>query len=75
MTVISGSVGEGNVNMPVNYQRELMEIAFNPHYFLDILRDSKDEVVLFGIENAYNPGLITDSSNTQFVLMPMRLGA
>jgi DNA polymerase-3 subunit beta len=75
LSAASGSVGEGNVNMPVNYQGEPMEIAFNPHYFLDILRHSKDEVVLFGIENAYNPGLITDSSNTQFVLMPMRLGA
>lgn len=75
LSAANGNVGEGNVNMPVNYQGEPMDIAFNPHYFLDILRHSKDEVVLFGIENAYNPGLITDSSNTQFVLMPMRLGA
>jgi DNA polymerase-3 subunit beta len=75
LSAASGSAGEGNVNMPVNYQGEPLEIAFNPHYFLDILRHSKDEVVLFGIENAYNPGLITDSSNTQFVLMPMRLEA
>lgn len=75
LSAASGSVGEGDVNMPVNYQGAPMEIAFNPHYFLDILRHSKDEVVLFGIENAHNPGLITDSSNTLFVLMPMRLGA
>ncbi len=75
LSAASGTVGEGDVNMPVNYQGAPVEIAFNPHYFLDILRHSKDEVVLFGVENAHNPGLITDSSNTLFVLMPMRLGA
>jgi DNA polymerase III subunit beta len=75
LSAASGSIGEGNVNMPVNYQGETLEIAFNPNYFLDILRHSKDETVTFNIENAHNPGLITDSSDTLFVLMPMRLGA
>ena len=59
--------------MPVNYSGPKLEIAFNPHYFLDILRHSKDETVEFDVSDSYNPGLITDSSEAEFVIMPMRL--
>ena len=69
----SGDIGEGNVSMPVNYLGPKLEIAFNPHYFLDILRHSKDETVQFEVSDSYNPGLITDSSKAEFVIMPMRL--
>ncbi len=74
LSATHGTIGEGDVNMPVNYQGEPLEIAFNPNYFLDILRHSKDETINFNIENTYNPALISDSSSTFFVLMPMRLG-
>ncbi|NDD58627.1 MAG: DNA polymerase III subunit beta [Chlamydiae bacterium] len=73
LSATSGDIGEGRVHMPANYGGEKLEIAFNPTYFLDILRHSKDETVNFEISDSYNPGLITDSSNALFVLMPMRL--
>jgi DNA polymerase III subunit beta len=73
LSATSGEIGEGKVNMPVNYAGEKLEIAFNPTYFLDILRHSKDEIVKFDVTSSYNPGLITDSSTAQFVIMPMRL--
>jgi DNA polymerase III subunit beta len=73
LSATSGEIGEGKVDMPVNYGGEKLEIAFNPHYFLDILRHSKDEIVNFSITDSYNPGLITDSSSALFVIMPMRL--
>jgi DNA polymerase-3 subunit beta len=73
LAAMSGEIGEGSVNMPVNYGGEKLEIAFNPHYFLDILRHSKDETIHFDVTDSYNPGLITDSSSAQFVIMPMRL--
>ncbi|MCX6991344.1 MAG: DNA polymerase III subunit beta [Chlamydiae bacterium] len=69
----SGEVGEGKVHMPANFGGEKLEVAFNPNYFIDILRHSKDETVNFEVRDSYNPGMITDSSNTLFVLMPMRL--
>lgn len=69
----TGDVGEGNVKMPVNYAGEKLDIAFNPVYFLDILRHCKDETVNFSVTDSYTPGLITDSSTAQFVIMPMRL--
>ncbi len=73
LSATSGEIGEGKVNMPVNYAGEKLEIAFNPIYFLDILRHSKDETVKFSVTDSYNPGLVTDSSTAQFVIMPMRL--
>lgn len=67
------TVGEGKVSMPVNYQGQDLSIAFNPFYFLDILKHTKDETVTFGISDQYNPGIVTDSSKSLFVIMPMRL--
>ncbi|MCC5831767.1 MAG: DNA polymerase III subunit beta [Chlamydiales bacterium] len=73
LTANCADVGEGKVSMPVNYTGEKIEIAFNPFYFLDILRHSKDETVNLGISDSYNPGIITDSSKSLFIIMPMRL--
>lgn len=69
----SKEIGEGMVSMPVDFSGEKWEIAFNPHYFIDILRHSKDETILFSINDPHNPGKITDSSSSLFVIMPMRL--
>ena len=73
-------IGEGKVSMPVNYFGDKLEIAFNPGFFLDILRHSKKETITLGLTDAFNPGLITDDESTispqaspLFVLMPMRL--
>lgn len=71
----NSDIGEGRVNMPVDYASEKLEIAFNPQYFIDILRHSIDETVNFGIIDSFNPGSITDTTNSQFVIMPMRLSA
>nr|NGX33146.1 hypothetical protein [Candidatus Anoxychlamydiales bacterium] len=32
-----------------------------------------DETINFSIQDAYNPGMITDSTSATFVIMPMRL--
>ncbi len=82
LTANTMDIGEGNVSMPVNYKGPKLEIAFNPNFFLDILRHSKNESVTMGVIDAYNPGFITDYKDTivepgnispLFVLMPMRL--
>lgn len=69
----SSEIGEGKVSMPVDYSGEKLEIAFNPSFYLDILRHCKDETVQFSLSDSYNPGKITDSSSALFVIMPMRL--
>ena len=59
--------------MPVDYSGSKLEIAFNPAFFLDILRHSKEETIRFGVNDPHNPGLVTDSTSALFVIMPMRL--
>ena len=73
LTANCAEVGEGKVSMPVNYTGEKMEIAFNPFFFLDILRHTPDETVSLGVSDSYNPGVITDSTSSLFIIMPMRL--
>ncbi len=74
-------IGEGKVSMPVNYQGEKLDIAFNPNYFLDILRHCDKETVSLDVTDAFNPGIIVDKESGEsitteedlFVLMPMRI--
>ena len=70
---MSSDIGEGRVSMPVDFAGPRLDIAFNPFYFLDILRHSKEETVKFALNDAHNPGLVTDSTQSIFVIMPMRL--
>lgn len=73
LSAMSSDIGEGRVSMPVDYAGPKLEIAFNPYFFLDILRHSKDETFRFGLNDSHNPGLISDSTQALFVIMPMRL--
>ncbi|MGR3952460.1 MAG: DNA polymerase III subunit beta [Chlamydia sp.] len=76
-------IGEGRVSMPVHYSGPRFDIAFNPSYFLDILRHSREEYVYVGLQDAFNPAMISDALLTLtmedgfpsplFILMPMRL--
>ncbi|MCH9613669.1 MAG: Beta sliding clamp [Chlamydiia bacterium] len=75
LVAASSEIGEGKVNMPVDFTGDELEIAFNPSFFLDILRHSQDETVSFSMTDSYNPGMLTDSSKAIFVIMPMRLNA
>jgi len=81
ITANTKEIGEGHVCMPVNYQGDKLEAAFNPGYFLDILRHCNEETVTLGMTDAYNPGIIADGepqgklidSTPIFIIMPMRL--
>ncbi len=82
LTANTMDVGEGRVSMPINYHGSKLDVAFNPSYFLDILRHSKGETVTMGITDPFNPGVVIDQENAGtisssqsplFVLMPMRL--
>ncbi len=69
----SSDIGEGQVSMPIDYHGDPFEIAFNPLFFHDILRHCREEVIALALTDAYSPGLITDTADAKFVLMPMRL--
>lgn len=78
----TADLGEGRVRMPVQYSGGRFDIAFNPTYCIDILRHCREEVVTIGLQDAFNPAVISDVPfekqltnllSPLFVLMPMRL--
>ncbi len=81
LSAMAMEIGEGQVSMPVNYQGDALDMAFNPSYFLDVLRHCSKETVDLSIIDPYNPVLIheeEDSSSTPqedhlCLIMPMRL--
>ena len=73
LSAVNAEIGEGKVQMPLHYEGPRFDIAFNPGYFLDILRHCRQETVTLGLIDAFNPGMISDEERTLFVLMPMRL--
>lgn len=71
-------VGEGKVSMPANYHGEPLQIALSPTFLLDFLRHCKEEVILFGMTDPYNPSVITEKEgdskeSSLYVIMPMRI--
>ena len=75
LTAANNEIGDGKVAMPIDYAGEKFEIALNPFHFHDILRHCEDETVTFEATDSHDPGLITDSSAANFIIMPMRLDA
>lgn len=73
ISATTAEVGDGKVSMPVNFSGKKMEVAFNPLFFLDVLRHTKDETVTLTLSDAFNPGIITDSTEALFIIMPMRI--
>ena len=68
-------VGEEEEELEVNYDGPNFEIAFNPAFLLDVLKNNDQPEVLFEFSTALNPGVIKPSTNNHYtcVIMPMRL--
>ncbi|MCB1119424.1 MAG: DNA polymerase III subunit beta [Chlamydiia bacterium] len=75
-------VGEGHVNMPVNYRGEPLEVAFHPLFFLEIIKRIKGETLTLSLVDGFNPGLVTHADqriggevipNPMYVMMPMKI--
>lgn len=73
ITIQNAETGAGKVSMPVHTDGKSFEIALNPHFFLDILKHVRDETITLSVSDPYNPGMVTDSTSSLFIIMPMRL--
>ena len=69
------SVGEEEEELEVDYDGPNFEIAFNPTFLLDVLKNSDSTEILFEFSSSLNPGLIKPGGNGSYlcVIMPMRL--
>jgi DNA polymerase III subunit beta len=61
----ASAVGEGEVNMPINYDGEHMEVSINGTHFLDYLNHTQTEIVQMQLLDSYNPVVISESKIKQ----------
>ncbi len=66
--------GDAQVEMPIKYDAEPIEIGFNPQFFIDALRVIKADEFELELGQSDRPGLIKCGANFLYVLMPISLG-
>jgi DNA polymerase-3 subunit beta len=66
--------GDAQVDMPVDYKGEPIEIGFSPQFLIDVLRVIKAPDFDFELGQSDRPGLIKSGTNFLYVLMPINLG-
>jgi len=66
--------GDAQVDMPVEYKGEPIEIGFNPQFLVDVLRVMKTPDFDFELGQSDRPGLIKSGTSFLYVLMPINLG-
>lgn len=66
--------GDAQVDMPVDYKGEPIEIGFNPQYLTDALRVIKTPEFELELGQQDRPGLIKSGADFLYVLMPINLG-
>ncbi len=66
--------GDAQVDMPVDYKGEPIEIGFNPQFLIDALRIIKTPEFELELGQPDRPGLIKSGANFLYVLMPINLG-
>ncbi len=66
--------GNAQVDMPIDYKGEPIEIGFNPQFLIDALRVIKTPEFELELGQSDRPGLIKSGTNFLYVLMPINLG-
>jgi DNA polymerase-3 subunit beta len=66
--------GDAQINMPVDYKTEPIEIGFNPQFLIEALRVIQTPEFELELGQADRPGLIKSGANFLYVLMPISLG-
>lgn len=68
-------LGEAEEKIPVEYDEEPLELAFNARYFIDVLQNMESTEVELGFVDNSKPCVITGESDEGFLglIMPMRI--
>jgi len=66
--------GNAQIDMPVDYKGEPIEIGFNPQFLIDALRVIKTPEFELELGQQDRPGLIKSGTDFLYVLMPINLG-
>jgi DNA polymerase-3 subunit beta len=66
--------GDAQINMPIDYKGEPIEIGFSPQFLIDALRVIQAPEFDLELGQADRPGLVKSGANFLYVLMPINLG-
>lgn len=64
-------VGEANVEVPVEYRGEDIDVTFNPDYVVDYLKVVPDESVELHLKDRASAGVFKSGKDYVYVLMPL----
>lgn len=67
------NVGDAEEEIDAKFEASELQIAFNPHYLIDILKCIEGDTVILELTNSLKPGVIKQGSEFLAVIMPMRL--
>lgn len=78
LRVVTPEVGEYTEDIPVEYDGDSIEVAFNPDFILDVLRRIDSEKVCMVLKDGMSPGLLKpyqeEGAEKYFnVIMPIRI--
>jgi DNA polymerase-3 subunit beta len=78
LKVVTPEVGEYVEEMPIEYEGETVEIAFNPDFMLDVLRHIESDKVLLQFRDGTSPGVLKPAGEDETdqyvnVIMPIRI--
>ena len=67
----SGSEGQAEVKLGIEYEGSEEKVGFNPAYVLDALKTVESETVKIGLNNRNSAARLTDGSGFVYILMPV----
>lgn len=70
----ASEAGDAQVQMPIDYKAEPIEIGFSPQFLIDVLRVIKTAKFELELGQPDRPGLIKSGASFLYVLMPISLG-
>jgi len=78
LSVVTPEVGEYEEDLPVEYDGDPIEIAFNPDFVLDVLKQISSDSSILVLKDAMSPGIIKPAANGASdnyinVVMPIRI--
>ncbi|MFO7709750.1 MAG: DNA polymerase III subunit beta [Desulfobacterales bacterium] len=67
-------IGESKEEMPMEFNRKVINVMFNPKFFIDTMNVIADEKIVLNIVNSEKPCLIEGEQDKSYlsVIMPMR---
>jgi len=69
----SPETGDAEIDMPIDYKGEPIEIGFNPQFLIEALRVIKTPEFELELGHTDRPGVIKSGANFIYVLMPISL--